>query len=257
MEFTNDYLNQVIQGDCLEVMGGIPDKSVDLVLTDPPYGCTHNEWDNRVNTSSLFSELWRIAKTNAPIIMTSREPFTSELILNQGKLFRYDLIWFKKGKATGFLNANKMPLRSHENILVFYQQLPIFHPQKTIGETNHSKGSHSRGKKQTNNNYGEFDQTFQGPPTTDKFPISVLEFNAVHPPIHPTQKPVELMQYLIKTYSDDGATILDPFFGSGTTGVAAKLLGRQFIGIEISEKYCEIARKRIDATLVNKKLEFK
>ena len=244
-------LNKIYCGDCLDLMKSIPDKSIDLVVTDMPYGRTKNKWDNTPDLDALFSLLWRVSRLNTAVICTSQQPFTTDLINSQRKFFRYDLIWFKKGKATGFLNANKMPLRSHENILVFYQQLPVYHPQKTKGDTNHSKGSHSRGQKQTNNNYGKFDQTFQSPPTTDKFPLSVLEFQGVHPPIHPTQKPVELLQYLIETYSNENTVILDPFCGSGTTCVAAKLLGRNYIGIDISPEYCKIAEARLRNTEEN------
>ena len=240
-------VNTIICGECIAEMAKYPANTFDGIFTDPPYGVTQNEADQKVSNQKLFGALWKLAKDNAAVIMTSQQPFTTELINAQKDTFRYDLVWHKTGKATGFLNANRMPLRIHEHILVFYQKLPVYNPQKTKGDPNHPKGSHSRGKKQTNRNYGDFDQSFESPPTTDKFPTSIIEFPSVHPPIHPTQKPVELMAWLIKTYSNPNQLILDPFCGSGTTCVAAKMLGRRYIGIEISEKYCEIARMRLKA----------
>lgn len=251
MIWPTDYLNQVICGDCLEVMRGIPDKSVDLVLTDPPYGVTVNEWDVEVDCGLFMSELLRCCRGN--VIITSQQPFTTKLIYANLSEFRYDIIW-NKVIPTGFLNANKMPLRSHEIICVFGSG--IYNPQKTFGEKNHTRGN---GYNTKNSCYGKFESVNgENDFGNDKNPKSIIEFSKPHPATteHPTQKPVALCEWLIKTYSNSDGIILDPFFGSGTTGVAAKLLGRQFIGIEISEKYCEIARKRIDGTLVNRKLQF-
>jgi site-specific DNA-methyltransferase (adenine-specific) len=253
-----DYLNNVIQGDCLEVMKGIPDKSVDLVLTDPPYGLTQNEWDTKyikkhTDLPMLMRELFRCCRGN--VIVTSQQPFTTILINSSPAHFKYDIIW-NKIIPTGFLNANKMPLRSHEIICVFGIGNGTYNPQKTFGEKNHERGNGDGAK---NNCYGKFERFDDADDFgNNKHPKSIIEFKKPHPSIteHPTQKPVALFDWIIKTYSNDGTIILDPFFGSGTTGVAAKLLGRQFIGIEISEKYCDIARKRIDATLVNRKLQF-
>ena len=166
--------------------------------------------------------------------------------MSNRKHFRYDLIWYKLGKSTGFLNANKMPLRSHEHIIIFYKELPTYNPQKVKGRPNHSKGSHSRGNKQTNNNYGTFDQTFQSPPIDDKFPLSVVEFASVHPPIHPTQKPVDLMRWLIKTYTNEGERIFDGYSGSGTTALACIKEKRSFIGSEMKKEYYDMAHKLID-----------
>ena len=238
-------LNKIYNEDCIETLKRIPDGCIDLLLQDVPYGLTQNDWDKMPNLSIIWEEWLRITKQNGAMVFTAQQPFTSDLIESKRELFRYDLIWYKQGKATGFLNANRMPLRIHEEIIVFYRKLPTYNPQKLKGKENHSKGSHSRGKKQTNNNYGDFDQSFESPPTDDKFPLSVVEFASVHPPIHPTQKPVDLMRWLIKTYTNEEETVFDGYMGSGTTAVACIKEKRNWIGSEISKEYCELAEKRI------------
>lgn len=231
--------------DCLEMLREMPDGCVDLLLQDIPYGVTQNTWDAMPNLQLMWEQWLRVTKLNGAMIFTAQQPFTSDLINSQRKLFRYDLIWYKQGKATGFLNANRMPLRIHEEIIVFYRELPTYNPQKLKGRPNNSKGSNSRGKKQTNNNYGSFDQTFQSPPTDDKFPLSIIEIASVHPPIHPTQKPVDLMRWLIKTYTNEGEVVFDGYAGSGTTAVACEIENRVFCGAEVSPEYFDIANKRI------------
>lgn len=246
----------LICGDCLSEMPKLFTQGikVDMILADLPYGQTQNDWDSIIPLDELWTQYRKIIKANGAIVLTAGQPFASELIMSNKKQYRYDLIWFKKGKATGFLNANRMPLRSHEHILIFYTESPAYNPQKTKGGINHSKGSHSRGKKQTNNNYGKFNQDFQSAPTTDKFPLSVLEFNSVHPPIHPTEKPVDLMRWLILTYTNENEIVLDNTMGSGPTGIACMKTGRQFIGIEKEQKYFEIAEHRISAEANQTKL---
>lgn len=223
---------ELLNEDCLEVLRRTPSDSVDLFLQDPPYATTQNKWDKPIKLQELWPEWIRVGKINTHFIFTAAQPFATDLINSNRKLFRYDLVWFKRGKATGFLNANRMPLRAHEYILVFYNELPTYNPQKTKGSANYSKGSHSRGKKQTNNNYGTFDQSFQSAPTDDKFPLSVIEFPSVHPPIHPTQKPVDLMRWFIRTYSNEGDTVFDGYSGSGTTAAASHLENRNAICCE-------------------------
>ena len=253
MIFPNDYLNKIICGDCLEIMKGIPDKSVDLVLTDPPYGTTVCEWDTVLRLELFWPEFERVTKSCGTKILMATQPFTTDLIDSNRMQFKYELIW-DKGRGREPQLCNIRPMKAHENIVVFANGKTKYNPQKVkllnpdIRETNTISG----GEQKIIKNYGKRDYKKY----EDRFPTSVLSINTENG-LHPTQKPVALFEYLIKTYSDDGDLILDPFFGSGTTGVAAKLLGRQYIGIEISERYCEIARKRIDATLVNKKLNFK
>lgn len=229
------------QGDCLELMKEIPDGSVDLVLTDPPYGVTSNKKDIRVNLDELF----RVGKS---VAVFCQQPFITELMTKFGKLFRYDLVW-DKVLTTGFLNAKRMPLRRHETILIFGK--PKYFPQMMKGKPLHSKG-HQTGEPKVNRNYGKhklIDDSRAG--STDKYPTSILTFRKRHPSVvlHATEKPVELMEWLTKAFSEKGDTILDPFMGSGTTGVACKRLNRSFIGFELDPNYFEIAKKRIEETI--------
>lgn len=242
--------------DCYETLLRMEDGSVDMLLQDCPYGVTQNVWDKAPDLPKMWEQWLRVIKPNGAIVFTAQQPFVSDLIESQRSLFRYDIIWWKLGKATGFLNANRMPLRIHEHILVFYKQLPTYNPQKLKGKPNHSKGSHSRGKKQTNNNYGNFDQSFQSPPTDDKFPLSIVEFASVHPPIHPTQKPVDLMRWLIRTYTNENETVFDGYTGSGTTALACVDEKRNFIGSELEKKYYEMATELIENEKAQLKLEF-
>jgi len=247
MNYPQDYINKVINGDCLEVMKGIPDKSIDLVLTDPPYGVTRNEWDKQLNLKELWKEFWRILKENGLVVMTTQQPFTTDVINSNRDNFRYDIIWYKP-LASGFLNANKMPLRNHEVILVFYKQLPTYNPQKFIGKVRKA----SMLKANSTTNYGEFASVFSKE-HNDYFPLSVIEFSNADKinTVHPTQKPIELMQYLVKTYSNVGNIILDPYLGSGTTARACLNLNRNFIGIEISPEYCKISEDRLKQQVLN------
>jgi site-specific DNA-methyltransferase (adenine-specific) len=205
-------------------------------------GTTACKWDTIIPFEPLWEQYKRIIKDNGAIVLTASQPFTSALVMSNIKMFKYDLIWDKK-LATGFLNANRMPLRSHEEILVFYKKQPTYNSQKVIGKINHSRG---KNKCKTNNLYGYHkiaDDNF----TELKHPKSVLELQKEHPSktIHPTQKPVALFEYLIKTYTSVGDTVLDNTIGSGTTAVAAINTGRNFIGIEMDKGYCDIANKRI------------
>ena len=232
---------KLILGDCIDVVKTISDKSIDLVLTDPPYGVTKNEEDISVDLSELF----RISKG---IIMTTQQPYTTDVIQQFRKYFKYDLIW-DKVLSSGFLNANRMPLRQHEIILVFGNVQ--YFPQKVVGEKSHSKG---KLKESLNYNYGKHNFVDNSEKLDNmKHPTSIVTFSKPHPSVaqHRTEKPIGLMRWLIKTYSKQEDTILDPFMGSGTTGVACKELDRNFIGIEVKPKYFEIAKKRIDNTTQN------
>ena len=238
--------NKVICGDCLEVMPNILDKSIDMILCDLPYGKTKNKWDSVIPLDKLWIQYERIIKDNGAIVLTGQDKFSAKLMLSNKKLHRYNLIWEKTDRPTGFLNANRMPLRSHEDILVFYKKLPCYNPRWEIGEENHSRG-HSRGKKRTNNCYGEFNQNHIEFFTNKKYPRSVLKFSREHPPIHPTQKPVALFEDLILTYTNEGDLILDNCAGVGTTAVACINTKRNYILIEKEKKYVDMTNKRIKA----------
>lgn len=235
-------------GDCLELMKNIPDKSVDCIITDLPYGVTaKNKWDTIIPFEPLWQQYKRISKDNTAIILFGQDKFTAKCMLSNEKMHRYNLIW-KKVLPTGFLNANRMPLREHEDIMVFYKKLPTYNPQKVKGSPCHKKGKvvgKTNDSQLKNNNYGNFKCV-----ETEgdlKFPTSVLEFAKPHPSItcHPTQKSVELLEWLVKTYSNEGDIILDSCMGSGITGIACKNLNRKFIGIELDDNYFEVAKERI------------
>lgn len=229
---------EVKRGDCLEIMRGFADKSFDLVLTDPPYGVTNNKWDTKVDLSELF----RVGKA---VIMTAQLPFAADIISQFRNYFKYDLVW-DKVLVTGFMNANKRPLRVHELILVFGDTK--YFPQKVDGKPNHGLG------KTRHTDGGTYSNTKRVPTevTNKKHPRSIITIAKPHASIavHGTQKPVELFEWLIRSFSQEGDTILDPFMGSGTTLVAAKQLNRNAIGIEISPEYCDIARKRLEQDIL-------
>lgn len=231
-------------GDCLELMKDIPDKSVDMILCDLPYGVTQNKKDVALSFDKLWEQYERVIKDNGAIALFGQGVFYADLVNSNRKLFKYDLVWNKK-LTSGFLNAKKMPLRQHEQIAVFYKKPPTYNPQMKLGEANHSKG---KPKTNQNNNYGEygFVETKQD---GLKYPTSVLEFQKPHPSIalHRTEKPIVLLEYLVKTYTNEGDTVLDNCMGSGSTGVACVRTNRNFIGIELDERYFNIAKSRIES----------
>jgi DNA modification methylase len=230
-------------GDCLEVMKTLPADSVDCILSDPPYGCTQNKWDTVVSLPDMWREFYRVIRPGGNIVLTCDMRFAVQLIETNRKNFRYDLVW-EKSKTVGHLNANRMPLRTHENILVFRsgpgatyspQMRPLSKP-RTIGSLDG-----------TSSNYG----AIAGPNRRvvgAEHPRSVVRFGSAMKNSHPTQKPVDLFKWLCRTYTNEGQTILDPFMGSGTTGVAALREGRSFIGIEKEPSYYAIAQNRINET---------
>jgi len=231
----------LLLGDCLDILPTLEDQSVDLVLCDPPYGTTQNKWDSVLPLPPLWSELTRICK--GAIVLTAAQPFSSTLVASAPKLFRYDLIW-RKNKASGFLNAKRQPLRQHEHILVFSKKTPRYYPQKTTGHEARGGWKRRRGS----SNYGEQRENFYTPDET-RYPISVLDFDVLNNDsperIHPTQKPVELFEYLIRTYSLPDQIVLDFCIGSGTTAIAALNEQRQWIGIEKDAAIFEAAQQRI------------
>ena len=235
------------QGDCLELMKDIPDKSVDMIFCDLPYGTTNCKWDTPINLAKLWELYNRIIKDNGAILLFAQTPFDKVLGCSNLSMLRYEWIW-EKTQATGHLNANKMPMKAHENILVFYKHLPIYNPQKTNGhEPIHSYTKYIS----TQNNteiYGRMNKEISGGGETDRFPRSVITFSSDKQTcyLHPTQKPVALLEYLIKTYSNENDTILDNCMGSGSTGVACVNTNRNFIGIELDTNYFNIAKERIN-----------
>lgn len=234
------------KGDCLELMKDIPDGGVDLILCDLPYGTTACKWDSIIPFEPLWEQYKRIAKKNAAIVLTASQPFTTALIASNYKDFRYCLIWDKVNKYTGALNANRMPMRRHEEITVFYRSLPVYNKQFRAGKAYRgTAGGHGEftefgkdGKKRVIGSDGLHN------------PCSVLpikgDVKRGHG-LHPTQKPVALMEYLIRTYTNEGDTVLDNCMGSGTAGVACVNTGRNFIGMEMDAGYFEIAKNRIEA----------
>ena len=232
----------LMQGNCLELLKTIPDGSVDMVLTDPPYGTTACKWDTVIPFEPMWAELKRIIKPNGAIVLFGSEPFSSLLRCSNLKMFKYDWVW-EKSKATGFLNSKKQPLRAHEIISVFYSKQPTYNPQMINGES-YNKGVR---KEQTENDvYGRFNQV-EVKSDGLRFPRSVQYFKTAESEggFHKTQKPVALLEYLIKTYTQENETVLDFTMGSGSTLVAAKNTNRNAIGIELDEKYFEIAKTRI------------
>jgi len=239
---------KLLKGDCLELMKTLPDGSVDMVLTDPPYGTTACKWDSIIPFEPMWEQLKRVTKKNGAIVMTASQPFTSALVMSNPKMFKYDWVW-RKNKVTGFLNAKKMPMRNKEDILVFYYSQPTYNPQKTTG---HSPVNNYTKHTSDGDTLGSTKVGISGGGSTERYPVCVQEFSVVNQDgssqegkYHPTQKPVALMEYLIKTYTNEGDTILDFTMGSGTTGVACKNLNRSFIGIELDEEYFKIAQERI------------
>lgn len=244
---------KLIHGDCLIEMRNIPDKSVDMVLCDPPYsvlnkGNKHAQWDNVIPFEPMWEQVERVIKDNGAIVLFGQGLFSARLMLSNEKLYRYTLIWDKK-RVTGFLNANRMPLRCHEDILVFYKSLPTYNPQMEDlngREPNHSQGNGTHNDK--NQCYGKTRRIYDNVITDKKHPRSIISIPAIHcneEQSHPTQKPVALMEWLINSYTSENECVLDFTMGSGTTGVACVNTNRNFIGIELNEEYYNTACERI------------
>ena len=232
---------QLLNGDCLQLMKQIPNKSIDMILCDLPYGTTACKWDSVIPFEPLWEQYKRIIKDNGAIVLFGSQPFTTELNHSNLKMFRYEWIWIKNN-STGFQLANKRPLKKHEIISVFYRKQPTYNPQglQVYGKINKRK---STGDNRSEMNNNEYIQRFTN------YPTQILEFGYDKEKLHPTQKPVALLEYLIKTYSNEDDIILDNCMGSGSTGVACVNTGREFIGIELDENYYNIAKNRISQAL--------
>ena len=263
-------LNRIYNEDCLEGMKRIPDGSVDMVLCDLPYGTTILKWDICLPFDKLWEQWLRVCKSNAAIVLFSAQPFATDLINSNRKMFRYEIIW-KKTMGTGFFNAKKCPLRLHENILLFYNKLPTYNPQKVIKDN-----AIGVGRRRGNSDFKKTNGGFVGKVRKEKaetyyyeekgwrYPTDVIEFsnwngalfgNTDRSVKHPTQKPVDLCEYLIKTYTNEGETVLDACMGSGTTAVACINQGRNFIGFELDENYWQISQQRVSEAIQQRTAE--
>lgn len=243
-------INNLFEEDCLECMKRIPDASIDMILCDLPYGMTQNKWDSYIPLDLLWEQYLRIIKPNGAIVLTSQGLFTAKLIISQQKYFKYKWIW-EKSKPTNFLNAKKQPLRKHEDVCVFYKKQPTYHPQMTQGKP-YNKGFR---KNQLSGSYGDF-QPVHVLSDGERYPTDIIYIKTAEcegEVVHPTQKPVELGRYFVRTYSEPGDVILDNTFGSGSFLVASLMEGRNFIGIEKNENVALFKKKEINYIDVAKK----
>jgi site-specific DNA-methyltransferase (adenine-specific) len=249
--YYHDKTGMLLKGDCLEWMAKFPDKSVDMILADLPYGTTQCKWDTIIPFDKLWLQYERIIKKNGAIILTASQPFTSTLIVSNLKMFKYCLVW-EKTKAGNFIQARNMPLKLHEDICVFSDGVVIHKGQSVKRMTYNPQGVTKVDKEWHRPSVYDSEHSYKRPShkterkiTEENFPGTILKFNSVHNPPHPTQKPVPLFEYLIETYSNEGETILDNTAGSCTTAIACKNTNRKWICIEKEEKYCEISKKRL------------
>lgn len=260
MDIKDDYFESIgvrlLHGDCLDLMGGIQDKSIDMILCDLPYGVLNRsnpsaKWDCVIDFDRLWEQYKRITKPNAAIVLFAQGMFTAQLMMSNPKWWRYNLVWKKGNRVSGFLNANRQPMRNHEDICVFASGQTIYNPQYSIGNKCHSTGKagNAIGLNAKNRNYGNFKQT----PTVftnKKYPLSVLDFEKEHSKQwHQTQKPISLLSYLIRTYTNEGDLVLDNTAGSMSTAIAAIGTNRKCICIEKDDNYFAIGQKRVDEKL--------
>lgn len=240
----NNERCKLYNGDCLEIMDKLIKENikVDMILTDPPYGTTdNNKWDNVININEMFDKIDKLIKPNGAVLLFSQQPFTSDLINAYRKKFRYEII-LEKTKPVGFFNAKKMPLRNHENIIVFYKKLPTYNPQLTECNKKVKRPNDSGVYGVRRSHKNDYIMTETG------YPRSIIKFsNVFSPQLHPTQKNVSMLEYLIKLYTNETETVLDFTMGSGSTGVACLNTNRKFIGIELDEKYFNIAKERMES----------
>ena len=244
-------MHKLILGNCLEQMKNIPDHSIDLILTDPPYGTTACTWDSVIPLEPMWEQLKRIIKPNGAVLLFSSQPFTTNLISSNMGMFKYEIIW-NKTKAGNFIQAKNCPLKLHENITVFSQGVVIHEGQSSRRMAYFPQGVKDVEKEWSRPKVYDSEHGYKRPShqtnrkiLKEGYPSSVVKFGSEHNPPHPTQKPVALMEYLIKTYTNEGETVLDFTMGSGTTGVAALGCSRKFIGVEMDENYFQMAKERI------------
>ncbi len=240
-----DGKKETLLGDCLELMKDIPNGSIDMILCDLPYGTTACKWDTIIPFDKLWEQYERVIKPNGAIVLTASQPFTSALVMSNPKLFRYNVVWDKVNRYTGVLNANKMPLRIHEDILVFYKKLPTFNKQTTAGKPYKARKTKGVGE---HTQYGKIDKITFTENNGEYNPLSIIGIpanNRKENGLHPTQKPIALFEYLIKTYTNEGDLVLDNTAGSGTTAIACLNTNRQFIVMEKEQKYYDIILKRV------------
>ena len=235
---------KLYNGDCIEVMKSIPNKSIDAIITDPPYGTTKCKWDSVIPFAPMWKQLHRIIKDNGAIVLFGSEPFSSALRMSNIKNYKYDWIW-EKTRPSAFALAKKQPLRYKENIIIFYKKQPVYNPIMWKGNKNHRRKK-TRGKNNINGDDGSGKQWINT--NNLKYPKDVIKIKSTDSTknLHPTQKPIALMEYLIKTYTNELETVLDFTMGSGTTGVACCNTNRDFIGIELDKEYFKIAKQRIN-----------
>jgi site-specific DNA-methyltransferase (adenine-specific) len=235
--------NTIYNMDCLEGMKHIPSGSIDLILCDLPYGTTHCSWDSIIPFEPLWKQYKRIIKENGAIVLTSSQPFTTKLIESNMKWFRYEWIWKKGNHITGFPNANRMPLKNHENICVFYRKLPTYNPQGLIKiKPKRVKRNTSMQALGKNNNSLKRVHVVR----YKNFPKTVINYPRDRKTFHPTQKPTDLFEYIIKTYTNEGEVVLDNCMGGFTTAIACDNVNRNWIGFELEEKYCTLGQKRVN-----------
>ena len=234
----------LLQGDCLDLMKDIPSGSIDMILADLPYGTTKNKWDSIIPLGKLWEQHERVIKGNGAIVLFGSQPFTTALNNSNTKLYRYEWIWIKNN-STGFQLANKRPMKKHEIISVFYNKQPTYNPQglQPYGKVNKRGSMGDNWDEMSSNQYIQ---------KYTNYPTQLLEYSYDKEKLHPTQKPVALFEYLIKTYTNEGETVLDNVMGSGTTGVACLNTNRRFIGMELDETYFNIAKARIESHEVAK-----
>ena len=237
-------MSQLLLGNSFELMKSISSESVDFIFTDPNYNTTQNEWDTGIPLDQMWEQFTRIIKPNGCIAMWAQSPFDKILACSNLNMYRYEWI-VEKTKATGHLNSKLMPMKAHENVLIFYKALPIYNPQYTEGHTPvHNYTKHTT----DGTNYGTTKTGISGGGSTRRFPRDVLRFSwdTQKSKLHPTQKPLAACEYFIKTYTDPGDVVFDPFMGSGTICLASQNLGREYIGIELEQNYYEVAKQRIE-----------
>jgi len=233
---------KLIHGDCLIEMTKLPNASIDMVLCDLPYGVTRNSWDVVIPFDALWKEYKRVVKENGAIVLFGSQPFTSLMVTSNMGMFRYALVW-EKNKFSDFLNAKRKPMKTNEDIVIFYKKQPTYNPQYWYSTPYTRWNTQKAVDKQTN--YGSHKENYVESEDGKRLPTTVLKFNRIERPQHPTQKPVDLLEWLIQTYTNEGETVLDNCMGVGSTGVACKNTNRNFIGIELEKHYFDMATERM------------